>query len=408
MRVLFLSLAIIACAQTALAQAPPVEAYGRLPAVEDAAISPDGSMLALAHRPADQALIRVMHLDRGDAVYTAAIGEQSTLHDIGWIDDQRVSFLLRRTFRPDQVLPDNIRFAGAPHRVDFYRYGVVDITSRLTQMLTINETDPWQDTGAQLIAPIEGDSGFARMIGRAPGIETRHNTLYRVNLGNGGVRSVAPHGVNRNTVGFLLDERGEVIARVDVEQATNHWQVFVYDAETPRLLKDGVNPTGAPISLQGLLADGRIAAMDWDAADEFWVLYAIDRATGASEVIFRRDGASLDGAIADPWTRLIVGVAWTDDESQQHYFDPALEQIYQTVKAMFPLGSASLLNWSTDRRRVVVYAERGLDGGAYYVFTPATHQLDRIGMRYPELAGVPAGERQALTYRARDGVRVPA
>ena len=161
------------------------------------------------------------------------------------------------------------------------------------------------------------------MIGRAPGIETRHETLYRVNLSSGGVRIAAPRGVNRDTIDFLLDERGGVIARVDSDRATNRWQVFAYDGEAPRLLTHGVSNTGAPISLHGLLADGRIAAMDWDAEEAFWVLYAIDRATGAAEIIYRREGASLDGTITDPWTRRVVGVTWTDIESEQHFFDPA-------------------------------------------------------------------------------------
>lgn len=408
MRVWLLSIVMFACAQAAAAQAPPVEAYGRLPAVEDVAISPDGSMVALAHRPEDQALIRVVHLDRGEGVYTAEVSEQSSLHEVSWIDDQRVTFLLRRTFRPDQVLPGNVRFIGRPHRVDFYRYGVVDLSTRRLRMLTINETDPWQDQGAYLIAPIEGDVGFARMIGRAPGIETRHDTLYRVNLGNGGVRTAAPRDVNSDTIDFLLGERGEVVARVDSDRATNRWRIFVYDGEAPRLLKEGVSATGAPISLRGLFADGRIAAMDWDSADEFWVLYAIDRTTGESSIAFRRDAASLDGTIADPWTRRIVGVSWTDIETEQRFFDADLERIYQSVRALFPLGSASLLSWSADRRRVVIYAERGLDGGGYYVYTPAANNLNRIGLRYPELSDGPAGERQAITYRARDGVRVPA
>ncbi len=408
MRVLVLSLATLAFAQTAAAQAPPVEAFGRLPSVSDAAISPDGSRLALAYQPADQSFVRVIDLDRGEGIYSAAIGEQSTLHDVDWVDDQRVSFLLRRTFRPDQVLPTNVRYVGAPRRVDFYRHGVADVTTRRTQLLTTNEDDPWQDQGAALIAPIAGDPGFARMIGRAPGIQTRHETLYRVNLSSGGVRVAAPRGVNRETVDFLLDENGAVIARVDIDDAANRSRVYVYDGETPRLLRDEVTDTGDPIALKGLLADGRIAAMDWDAQEEFWVLYAIDRATGASEIIYRRDGASLDGAIIDPWTRRVIGVTWTNTESEQHFFEPQLEQIHQTVRANFPLGSASLLNWSNDRRRIVVYGERGLDGGAYYVYTPATQAFDRVGFRYPELSGVDSGERQALTYRARDGVRIPA
>ena len=160
MRFIFLLLGVFAFAQTAAAQAPPVEAFGRLPAVSDAAISPDGARLALAYRPAGQSLVRVVDLDRGEGVLSAAIGEESTLHDVGWVDEQRISYLIRRTFRPDQVLPNGVRFAGAPRRVDFYRYGVVDVATRRAQLLTTNENNPWQDQGASLIAPIEGDPGF--------------------------------------------------------------------------------------------------------------------------------------------------------------------------------------------------------------------------------------------------------
>jgi dipeptidyl aminopeptidase/acylaminoacyl peptidase len=53
--------------------------------------------------------------------------------------------------------------------------------------------------------------------------------------------------------------------------------------------------------------------------------------------------------------------------------------------------------------------ERGLDGGGYYVFTPAEERITQIALRYPELQSADQGaERQAINYPARDGVRIPA
>jgi hypothetical protein len=217
-----------ACAAgAAQAQPAPVEAYGRLPAIGDAAISADGRRVAMVVTPQDQALVSVVDLEQRAAIYSAAVEEDSTLHEVGWVDDQRVNFLLRSTFRPGAVLPAGMRYVGAPRRIDFYRHGIVDLGTMRSRLLTVNPADPWQDQGARLIAPIEGDPGYVRMIGRAPGLEMRRAALFRVSLNNGNARMVSPRGVNADTLDYLLDEHGEVIARLDSDERTNHWQVDV-------------------------------------------------------------------------------------------------------------------------------------------------------------------------------------
>jgi dipeptidyl aminopeptidase/acylaminoacyl peptidase len=114
------------------------------------------------------------------------------------------------------------------------------------------------------------------------------------------------------------------------------------------------------------------------------------------------------GAITDPWTRRVVGVAWTAESREQRFFEPALQAVADKAKAYFS-GEATVASWSRDRRRFLVYAEHGLDGGGYYVFEAAGERWSRLGMRYPELAQLSeAGTRQAINYPARDGVRIPA
>jgi len=156
------------------------------------------------------------------------------------------------------------------------------------------------------------------------------------------------------------------------------------------------------------MPDGRIVILDEDEAGEFHRLYAVDRANGTRTLLFEREGGEVGGTILDPWTRRVVGVAWTEEESKQQYFDRALQVSHEAVTAQFPDGSASLQSWSRDRSRILVYAERGLSGGAYYLFLPAAGTLERVGRLYPELEGNVGGVRQAITYAARDGVRIPA
>ncbi|HCK84241.1 MAG TPA: hypothetical protein DHW63_06910 [Hyphomonadaceae bacterium] len=409
-RLVALVLAFVSTCGIALAQDQPlpVEAFGRLPLVSSVELSPDGSRLAMAINNHGLSALRVHDFERRASVYGARMAEGDQLRSVGWAEDGRLSFLLSHTYRPSAVLPSYIRFRGAPRRVDYYRNGVVDLATQDVQMLSTNPDEPWADQSARLVAPIEGDPGFARLIGRAPGVEMTSDAIYRVNLQNGRVRLAPTNGVNSDTINFILDERGEPVARIDTNRQTNRWRVFAYDGERPRLLLEDVSPTGSPIRLAGLLADGRLAALDVDATGEFEVLYAIDRATGSREVLFAAEGVDVDGAIVDPWTRRVVGVGWTVREYEQRFFDATLESARVAVHEAFPSGSISLVSWSRDRRRVIAYGERGLDGGAYYSFTPADRQLLRISYRYPELEAADIGERQSLTYVARDGVRIPA
>src|SRR5689334_22742444 len=128
--------AAILAARPALADPPPVEAYGRLPAAMDAALSPDGSKVALASFDNGRPHVRVIDVYRHALVFDGALEGQSRLHSVGWIDDTHLSFRINWTWSPGLVLPENVIFRGFPGRVDYFRTGVVDITNGHVQFLT--------------------------------------------------------------------------------------------------------------------------------------------------------------------------------------------------------------------------------------------------------------------------------
>jgi dipeptidyl aminopeptidase/acylaminoacyl peptidase len=407
LRTLLLACALGLSGQAFAQTPPPIEDYGSLPAVADAAISPDGTRIALAMTQDGRSLVNVVDLGRRASVFSAAAPEETSLVDVGWADDTHVTFELKRTFRPGQVLPYYIRFRGSPRRVDYYRTGIVDLATNAMRLLTTSEDEEWRDGGAPLIAPIESDPGHGRMLGGTGSWEHRRLGVFRVRFEDGRARLVSS-GATEDTYHYLFDERGGIAARIETDEETNRWRVFVYDGETSRQLMEGVSETGEPIGVEGLLPDGRLAYIARDEARDFDSLYAIDRASGARETLFEREGNDVTSAIIDPWTRRVVGVRWVEEETMQHFFDTALAPAYERIASMFGAGSVWFTSWSRDRSRILVYGEQGLDGGGYYVFTPASNTLQRLSMLYPNLARAPGGQRQAITYRARDGTRIPA
>ena len=386
----------------------PVEVFGRLPDVADVAISPDGRRLALARNSLTAgSAVSILDIDNSANQTGYRVALDTKLRGVSWADNSRVVYLVNQTVRPDGVMPAGFYFRGRPQRIDYWRHGVINTVTGEAHTMIANPEEQWADTGSYFIAPIEGDDGYARMIGRSADLQSANNVIYRINMDSAHVRNFWPAGTNHDTIDFVLNRRGEVVARFDSDRQSNRWRLYAYDGTTPRLLWEDVSDYGEPVQIDGMLPDGRLVAQYEDDAG-FSGLYAIDRQSGAVEALFRRENAEVSDAINDPWTREIVGVSWIEVETHQQFFDPQLEAARQALAARLSGVGATIESWSQDRARLIVYVEQGLDGGCYYVFEPATGNLRFIAARYPELRNAQLGQRQSITYRARDGTRIPA
>lgn len=397
-------------AMTQTATGAPPEGYGRLPAVSDAAISPDGKRVALAESNIDGLTwVSVVNLDNPSDRKTFGLPSRTQLRSVGWVDDAHVSFILERTYRTEQIrLPGGLQWSGPSRRVNIFRSGVINLETGTPRMLYTDPENDWADWGSALVAPIAGDPGYVRLIGGNTNFDRGNAAIYRVHLQSGRSNRLTPLGTTLDTIDYVLDEQGRTAVRLDADRKTNRWNVFTYDGPTPRKLMEGVSVSGAPPEVAGLLPDGRVVLlMPSDEQNGFDTLYAFDRTTGARETLFAREGLDVAGALSDPWTRQLVGVTWVGDDVERQYFDADLQRTYTAAVAVIG-GAVRLESWSRDRTKFVIYGERGLDGGAYYLFTPAANTMRRLSLRYPEIAARADGQRQAIRYRARDGVRIPA
>ncbi len=411
----------ITCALTAQsATPPPAEAYGRLPAIGDADISPDGKRVALvvgyeyrASEP-DRELtgLSVIDIDSGKVERTLAPPPRNNLRGVGWADDLRTYYFISGSGHARDTLPPGMPILWRGPRVEFFRTGVLSLESGETTLLMQGSGNRGNSSLTNLHAPIEGDPGFGRMIAWG-GLGTMNSlpklAVYRVNLDTG--TAVAVDSANPQTRGFLLDEAGRTIARLDINDDTNRWRLFDYENGKDRMILEQVSEMGMPLTMYGLFDDGRIAAVDPHEDGRRDVLLAIDRKTGKStpvEGMPATEGSDV-GPIGDPWRRRVVGVGWTEDLPRRHYFDAELAKIYAEVQPLFDSGYVTMASWSRDRTRVLLFGEKAGDAGAYYIYDAPTKKLRLVGKLYPQLtAPEHFGERQAIKYRARDGKLVPA
>lgn len=410
----------LSCATLAFADPPPAAAYGRLPMVIDAAISPDGAKIALAQSVDDMGLVRVLQIGGGELL-TLAVGARQTLRGIDFADDNTITYTISQTFTRREASPVGVTLVVPGGLIEYYRAFAVSLDNRTPRLMLGNENNFLDGNLSHVIAPIEGDPGFARMVGftdpdfrdRPPLgadpklVPSRPDTvIYRVDLATGRGR-VAERFEGLN-VRFLMDERGRIVARTEQTATSNRWRLFSHASRWPRQLVERRNRTGSAPRLF-LLPDGRAAFIETPVEGPRAVLNAIDLASGATEVLFSTPRFDVAGAVIDPWSRRLVGVRWTDDLPQQKFFDEGLAAVRAALLQRLPDRYVEIRSWSRDRTRMLVRLEHsgsGGEGGGWYLHEPADVRLQLIAADYPDVGAI--GQVMAITYPARDGTPIPA
>jgi len=416
-------LAFIVCGCTLVGRAetpPPVEAYGRLPAIGSAALSPDGKRVVISlsyeykssQPERDLTALSVIDIDGGKVERTLAPPPKNNLRGVGWADEKRPYYYISGTGRARDAMPAGMPIMSSGPRVEFFRTGVLSLDTGETQLLLLTEGTMGNSALTNLQAPIEGEPGFGRMVAWS-GLGTLNNspklTVYRVNLDTGNGRAI--DSGNSQTRGFLLDERGAILARVDINDDRNRWRLFTYENGKDRMILEQVSEMGQPLAMYGLLDDGRVAAIDPHEEGKRDTLLAIDLKTGKSTpVVGLQNAPGADVApMGDPWRHRVIGVRWTEDLPKQQFFDSELARIQAALLPKFESGYVTLQSWSRDRSRVLLFGERAGDAGAYYVYETATQKLRMVGKNYPQLSAPEhLGDRQSIKYKARDGTQIPA
>ena len=318
LKILLAALAATLAIQSAAAP-PPVEVYGRLPAIGDAALSPDGERLAITvgyeYRQSDPdsetSIFRILNIETGKFEHTLAPPAGNKLRRAGWADDRRPYYVMSRASNFRDIAPTTWpAFRG--NQTEYFRLGVFSLdTGQVTQLMQSAEFR-YNTSLTSLQAPIVDDPGFGRMLAYGATSSNPRLSIYRVNLDTGTTSTV--HSGNMETSGYLLDEKGAVVARVEINDFNNRWKLYASDGGKERLILEDQSEMGQPLRMYGLLEDGRIAAVNHHEDGERNTLLGIDRRTGEARPLLSTKGSDV-GAIPDRHRhRPMLGKPFSDDE----------------------------------------------------------------------------------------------
>jgi dipeptidyl aminopeptidase/acylaminoacyl peptidase len=393
--------AVALSASLSVRAAPPVEAYGKLPAVEEVHLSPSGGRYAMIANDGEKRRLYVLTTDN-KPLSLIDIGN-AKVREVEWAGEDHVLVTVTATvgMGPEfTVTKDELETVVAYNittGTSFQVFGrghngkiANSVFGRYGTRLVNGRWYGWfggitfaQSTGASYL-----NHGYA--------------DLYRVDLESGEVQ-LAARG-REDSDGWLISPTGEVAARSLYNEKSGSWKIMA-GRDGDQVLAAGHNDFGGV----GTMTPGRTA--------ETLLVDAPTGETGEKAGAYEHreltlaDGqaqalpgyGSMDEPIFDPVTHLWIGEILLNDQRESVFFSPALQARWAGARRAFPKNFVHLSSWTPDFNRMVVFTEGGDDSGTYWIVDVTKHSADPIGSAYPAVKGDDVGAVGMVDWKAADG-----
>ena len=203
-------------------------------------------------------------------------------------------------------------------------------------------------------------------------------------------------GVLRAGVGYL-NGRIRMIYR---DSADERYRVLV----SARLAEsDGeidtfrIRPTGGTGYVVSNVPTGRFGLYEFD-----W------KTSEIGKPIFENPTVDIDEVYMTEDGNGIESVTYTDDRERVIWFEPKMKEVQAEIDKALPGRSNWVTSWNRDRTKFIVWTGTANDPGHYYYFNRATARMERIATPYEGLRNKKLANVQATSYKARDGLDIPA
>jgi dipeptidyl aminopeptidase/acylaminoacyl peptidase len=413
MRKLWILLGLtLAGAHSALAAPPPVEAFGKIPQVDDVALSPSGGLVAWQDRSNKPAVI-VFDLTAGKQKGAFPIDPASKLRGVQWADEGTLLIHLSMTQRVA---------VQRKYTLEYFRTLAVDVaTGASRQLLFDDDVESDAVTGSALLAAhtarphevIMARWNFEATKGRDPAgtrlAGKRKDSFWVYSVFSVDTRT----GVGRMleagsqyTDQWVLDSNGVPVARADW-MAQDHvykllakegqgWRTILTQTDGERPKTAGVSDDGKSVLLVGALGQSR---------NKVW---AVPLDGSGAKVFYEDPDYDVMWINRDGFTRKATSVALGGPETDTHWLDSKAEGRHKSVEKAFPDRNVWIEGRSEDYSRVIASVRDPSHPKIYYFVDFKTGRADIVGEEYPALAETKLGQVRTITYKARDGASIPA
>lgn len=376
---------LIGLAAQAQAAPPPASAFGRLPAVVDAEISPNGKHVAILGGASDRRFISVATIDQ-PGLPMLDLGDVETV-DLQWAGD-------------DYVLATVAYWEKTGPRQAYRMERHITVTSKAEAIARFLDT---RSTGAYLV-------GGQPILGVTPTRPVEVSVLELGQIPGGGVVFAI----------WRIDPatgRGRMVERGDRD--TRSWELDL--AGEPRVRLDGGRyavlgrPKGASQWTPIVVREDpkqKIYFLGYSEPEE--AVYLLEQGKlvrrplkgGPSETV-HEEAPSL-GLVWDEHRNALVGISTGTERPSVQWLDPEIGNVHGVLARAFKDRNVDLMSSSKDRTRFLARVSAPSVPAIWYLYDVPRKEVSPLGEEYPELKDAALGTTRWITYKARDGLDIPA
>lgn len=137
-------------------------------------------------------------------------------------------------------------------------------------------------------------------------------------------------------------------------------------------------------------------------------LYRYDFDSGAvGEPLFEHSEVDLEDVIYEPITGKIIAVDYHDDRARTLWLDPKRKALQAKLDQALPNAVNTVVDWSDDDKRYLVWSGGGADPGRYFLLDRTTSKMHPVVDPYHRIDPEQLAPVKAVRYQARDGLTIP-
>jgi dipeptidyl aminopeptidase/acylaminoacyl peptidase len=381
------------------AAAAPLEAYGKLPGVQMAALSPSGARYAIVGDVGKERRLAV--IDASGKPLVVAPLEDHKVRDIAWAGE-------------DHVLVFTSLSTGLGPRFKLLKYEV-------GQLLVLN-----LKTGKNFWALSEGGEsgngvwgyhGVRQVNGRwyayLGGLKFQkspttnryifkddHPDLFRLDLDTGVARLMAEDDAGYTVKSWVIGADGEIAAILDYDRKDGAWRIR---NAARAVIAQGIDQFGDTLLAGKGRNEGTVLYRErGEGGEDAWTEVRLD--TGEKLILFR--GVRIAEQFRDPRTNIFIGYRRDADRPDNRFFDEVAQDRVRATQLAFPGMNVRLKSWSQTFDKFLVFTDGPGDPGTWWLADTRTGRADEVGRAYPQVRSADVGPVQVVKYTAADGLPI--
>lgn len=373
------------------AAAAPLSAYGRLPLIEDAQISPDGKMIAYTLAEGESRIIVIRRIVDGAVVGGLRMND-AKVRDVRWAGIDYLLITRSETAtvmdlsgpRREYLLTASYELATGKQR------GLMEHAEHA--MNVVLDVPRVRRINGALVAIVEG----VNFVGNKGQVG-----LFEVSLKDGKTRLLEPGF--EDTDGWAVGADGAALAPTDYNQRTGRWRLRFRQGSGWQVATEGDYPIDQPY-LAGLGRDGRsVLVVDSNEAGRPILREYPDDRSAPRELT----AEPFDFLITDPRSQALIGLAaLVGEEHRYTFFDAKADAVWKAVVKAYAGSPVQLVSWSDDRSQIIVRIDSAIAGPTYALVDLDSKTANWLGDIYAGLKPADIAEVRPITYKARDGLEI--